>query len=326
MKALVTGAGGFTGSALARRLAADGHEVVALHTRPSPVIDDLRSLGVRTEMGSVTDGKRMLELTAGCDRVFHVAAAFRRLTIGEDAYFDVNVNGTRRVLEAALANEVPRVVHVSTMGVHGHVEAPPGNEQSPIAPQDYYQKSKWQGEQVAREFAERGQWVSIVRPGAIYGPGDSRLAKLFKPISRGYFVLVGDGSPHFHTVYIDNLVDGLILAAETERARGEPYLILDAHSLSLRDLVRRIGNVLGVAVRLVRIPFAPLYYLGALVEMACGPLGIEPPLHRRRVKFFRNNRSFDIGKARRELGYAPQVSLDEGLRRTADWYRAHGII
>ena len=327
MRVLVTGGTGFTGSALCRRLAQDGHSVIALDNKPGLFDDELRSLGVRIELGSVADRELVDRLTKGCQRVFHLAAAFRLVNLGKKAYYDINVNGTRWVMEAALKHKVERVVYCSTQGVHGDVRQPPGNEESPIAPADYYQQTKWEGEIVAREYLDKGLWVSIVRPTAIYGPGDpERFYMIFKRVVKGRFVFLGDGSTHYHPVYIDNLVDAFILAAETDAARGQSYIIADERSLPIRELVQEVGKAIGVKVKLTHLPFWPAYVVAGAVELAFKPLPAEPPIFRRRVDWFRQNRSFDISKAKRDLNYRPRVDIPTGLQRTGAWYKSRGLL
>ncbi|MGH7664217.1 MAG: NAD-dependent epimerase/dehydratase family protein [Gemmatimonadaceae bacterium] len=327
MKALVTGGTGFTGSALSRRLAEAGHEVIALDTKPGLAGDELRRLGVRIENGSVADRTLVDQLVRGCDRVYHLAAAFRQVNLGRRAYHDVNVNGTRWICEAALRERVQRVVYCSTCGVHGNVANPPAREESPIAPADYYQQTKWEGELVAREFMERGLSVSIVRPTAIYGPGDpERFLMIFRRVANGRFIFLGDGAAHYHPVYVENLVDGILLAGELDAAQGQTYLIGDDQSMPIRDLVAKVATALDSDPTVLHLPFWPAYVAAAAVELAYKPLPFEPPIFRRRLDWFRQNRSFDISKARRELNYQPRVPLGEGLRLTAAWYRQQGLI
>jgi nucleoside-diphosphate-sugar epimerase len=327
MRAFVTGGTGFTGSALCRRLAQDGHQVVALDNKHGVFDEELRGLGVEIHIGSVTDRELVDRLTAGCDRVYHLAAAFRLVNLSRKQYHDINVNGTRWVLEAARRHDVPRVVYCSTCGVHGDVKRPPASEDSPIAPADYYQQTKWEGEVVAHEFVDQGLCVSIVRPTAIYGPGDpERFLHIFRRVARGRFLFLGDGAVHYHPVYVENLIDGMILAAEKQEACGRTYLIADDHSLPIRELVGEVAKALDTDVRFTRLPFWPTYAAAAAVEVAYKPLPAEPPIFRRRLDWFRQNRSFSIDRARRELGYVPRVGLAEGLRRTGEWYRERGLI
>jgi nucleoside-diphosphate-sugar epimerase len=326
MKALVTGGTGFTGSALCTRLAKLGHEVVALDNKPGIFTEQLREQGVEVEIGSVTDAALVSRLAEGCARIYHLAAAFRLVNLGQRAYWDINVNGTRHVFEAALANGA-RVINCSTCGVHGNVENPPAGEDAPIAPADYYQYTKWEGERVANEYLERGVWSTSLRPAAIYGPGDpERFFMIFRRVARGRFVLLGDGRTTYHPLYIDNLVDALLLAGETDAARGRAYLIADEEYVSLSDLVERTAHALGVDCRIYRLPFWPAYAVAWATEIAFKPLPMEPPIFRRRLDWFRQNRAFRIDRARKELGWTPRVGLDEGLRLTGAWYRERAML
>jgi nucleoside-diphosphate-sugar epimerase len=222
---------------------------------------------------------------------------------------------------------VRRLVYCSTQGVHGNIARVPGDESSPIAPEDYYQQTKYEGELATWEVARQGLAAVVIRPMAIYGPGDpERFLMLFRQARRGRFLMFGDGETFYHPLYIDNLVDAFELAAEHPKAVGETYLIGDDRYVSLNDLVRGVAASLGQEVRIVHLPFAPLWAAATVCEAACRPFGIAPPLFRRRADWFRQTRAFSIAKAQRELGYVPRVGLAEGLQRTAAWYRANGYL
>ncbi|HEX7084844.1 MAG TPA: NAD-dependent epimerase/dehydratase family protein [Vicinamibacterales bacterium] len=323
---LVTGGTGFTGSHLVRRLLQRGQQVRVLDREPGLFSDELRRLGAEITLGSVTDPAVVDRLTAGVRRVYHVAAVFRQVNLPAKVYHDVNVVGTRIVAEAALKHGVESFVYCSTQGVHGNIASPPGDESSPIAPEDYYQETKYLGEQEVARLAQQGLPSTILRPTAIYGPGDpARFLFLFKAARRGRFLMFGDGRTLYHPLYIDNLVDAFELAGERP-GRGEPYLIADEHYYSLNDLVTAVGASLGIDVRITHLPFAPLLAASVVCEAICRPLGVEPPLFRRRADWFRQNRAFRIDRARRDLGYAPKVDLPTGLSQTAQWYKEHGYL
>ncbi len=327
MKVLVTGGTGFTGSHLVRRLARNGDQVVCLDNQPGLFADELTRLGVDVRIGSVTDRERVRDCTAGVELVFHLAAAFRKINVPQSVYRDVNVEGTRIVMEEALRNGSRRVVYCSTQGVHGHVESPPGDEDSPIAPADYYQQTKYEGELVCRELADRGIEISIVRPTAIYGPGDpGRFLILYRLARKGRFLMFGDGKTTYHPVYIDNLVDLFELAGSRSEAVGRTYIGGDAEYFTLDQLVKAVGRSIDIEVEIVHLPFRPVWLAAVACEIGCKPLGISPPLFRRRIDWFRQVRAFRIDRARRELGYEPAVGIDEGLRRTAEWYRDNGYL
>lgn len=327
MRSLVTGGTGFTGSHLVKRLLERGEEVVALDHTPGLFADELEASGAEVVLGSVTDPEALDDSTRGADVVYHLAAAFRDVNEPDSVYREVNVGGTRNVLEAAEKHDVSRVVYCSTQGVHGHVDDPPGDEDSPIEPEDLYQQTKYEGEEVCHEFMDRGMDITIVRPTAIYGPGDpGRWLMLFKMARTGRFLMFGDGETTYHPVYIDNLVDLFLLSAERPEARGQTYLGGDERYYTLNEIVRMVGEAIDVDVNIVHLPFWPLWAVSAAVEFACKPFPVEPPLFRRRADWFRQVRAFSIDKAKNELGYEPRVGLREGLRRTAEWYRENGYL
>lgn len=326
-KILVTGGTGFTGSALVNRLLDQGHQVRVVDNQKGRYHDQLAARGAEIHIDSVTNKDRMDELTRGMDIVQHLAAAFRAINLPKSAYWDVNVNGTRYLLEAAERHGVKRFVYCSTCGVHGNIAHPPAAETAPIAPADYYQFTKYEGEKVAHEFMAKGMDISIVRPAAIYGPGDpERWAMLLKRAKTGSFPMLGDGKTTYHPLYIDNLVDALVLVQDNPASKGQTYLIADEKYYALTDLVEAAGKVLGKPVRIVHVPYRPVWLVALLTEAVCAPFRITPPIFRRRVDWFIQDRAFDIGKAKRELGYQPKVDLLTGLKKTADWCVTEGIL
>ncbi len=324
---LVTGGTGFTGSHLVHRLLERGYEVVALDKQRGRDYEALKSAGAKIVVGSVTDRELVHQAAEGCGIVHHLAAAFREVNVPKSVYWDVNVNGTRNVFDAAVRNGVKKVVYCSTCGVHGNIKEAPASERAPIAPADYYQETKYEGEKVAHEAMERGLDVTILRPAAIYGPGDpERWLMLFRRVAPGRFFMFGDGQTTYHPLYIDNLIDAFQLAAESDATTGQTYLIADEQYYTLNDLVSVIGEALGVEVSILHLPFWPLWTAALASEALFTPLRIPPPLFRRRVDWFRQNRAFDISKARREMGYEPRIDLPTGVARTAEWYIQQGYL
>ena len=327
MKVLVTGGTGFTGSALTRRLLERGHHVVVLDNQPGRFFKELQAKGAEIHLGSVADAALLAQLVHGCEVVHHLAAAFRQINVPKQVYWDVNVEGTRRLLQASLEAGVKKFVYCSTQGVHGHIARTPGDETSPISPEDYYQYTKYEGERVIPEFVRKGLKVLTIRPTAIYGPGDpERFYMLFKMANKGSFLMFGDGETHYHPVYIDNLVDAFELAADSPRGEGTTYIIGDERYYTLNELVTAIGESLEKRVAIRHLPFRPLWLAAVACEAICTPLRIPPPIFRRRVDWFRQNRAFSIEKAKRELGYRPKVGLREGLAATAAWYKAERML
>ncbi len=323
--ALVTGATGFTGQALCRRLLRDGWAVRAF-VRPSPRVAALRSLGVDCVELDIGDRQQVLSAYRPADAVFHVAAQYRTETPDRAAFARINVDATRYLLDAAKSAGVGRFVHCSTVGIHGHIEHPPASEDYRPAPNDHYQQSKWEGEQLARSYFAAGVPGAVIRPAAIYGPGDLRFLKLFKSVQKGLFVMIGPGTSHYHLVYIDDLVEGFLLAATRDEAIGQSYIIAGPASVPVRQLVDQVADTLGCSRPRLRVPHWPVHAAAVACEAVCRPLGITPPLYPRRVEFFVMQRSFTTEKARRELGYVPRTDNATGLANTARWYREQGLI
>ena len=327
MKVLVTGGTGFTGSHLTRRMLDRGYEVVVLDNQKGLFDDEFKARGAKIIYGTVTDEKALEEALDGVEVVHHLAAAFRKINMADKVYTEINQGGFRSLLELAQKKGVKKIVYCSTQGVHGNIDNPPGDENSPIKPEDYYQFSKHQGELVAAEFMAKGMDITILRPTALYGPGDpGRFLMMYKWVERGFFPFFGDGKVFYHPVYVENFVDAHELAAEKPAAKGQTYIIADAQYHYIKDIVAMIAEAMGRPCKFVHLPFMPLYWVSAVVEFIYKPLPWDPPLFRRRADWYRQNRAFKIDKARRELGYEPKVGLKEGLKITGDWYRANGYL
>jgi dihydroflavonol-4-reductase len=322
----VTGATGFLGSHLTERLIRD-------RLRPRLLVRErakaARFAGRADEivLGDITDRQALAELVRGADAVCHLVSNFRSTSDPPARYRATNLEGTLAALDAAAAAGVRRFVHCSTIGVHGHVERTPGDESAPYAPGDLYQETKMLAERACLERAAEGAMeIVIVRPCSIYGPGDLRMLKLFRLLARRRFVMVGAGEANFHAVYVDDLVEGFMRALERPGIAGEAFIVGGADYLPLQAYVATAARAVGAPPPALRLPYGALEIAARACEAACLPLGLRPPLSRRRLRFFRNNRAFSIAKARRRLGYEPRVGLDEGMRRTVAWYREQGLL
>lgn len=323
----LTGASGFLGVHLASRLVRDGHEVYAL-VRSADRAKALPPGISRIETGDIADPAVLDRLMKGADAAVHLVSNFRTASGPPDSYHRINVEGTRNALRAASAAGARRFVHCSTIGVHGHVRITPGDEESPFNPGDLYQSTKVEAEELVRAAmgGHESMEVVIVRPCSMYGPGDMRMLKMFRMLRKRRFLLVGSCQENFHAVYIDDIVEGFVRALTEPAAARQAFIIGGSGFLPLKEYLTVAAAAVGSKPPWIRLPYWPMYWASALCEMLCVPFGIEPPLHRRRIRFFRNNRAFRIDKARRELGYAPAVPLEEGMRRTANWYAEKGYL
>jgi nucleoside-diphosphate-sugar epimerase len=303
----------------------DGERVIAF-VRSAERARPLAEIGIDCRVVDIRDAADVRKRFEPVDVVYHVAAAWRAEHADLDEFRRVNVEATRNLLDASRAAGVGRFLHCSTVGVQGHVEHPPAGEDAPFSPGDHYQQTKLEGELLAREHFANGLPGTVVRPVGIYGPGDTRFLKLFRPIARGYFVMIGSGRTLYHLTYIDDLVQGIVLAARRPEGRGEVFTIAGEEVTTLRELVDRIAAALGRPRPRLRVPFLPIYAAAFACETVCRFVGVDPPLYRRRVDFFHKDRAFRIDKAKRLLGYRPAVSLGEGLAATAAWYREKSLL
>lgn len=323
---LVTGATGFTGGHLARHLRELGVTVRAL-VRDLKRARDLASLGIEVCEGTLEDRSSLLRATEGVYGIYHIAAAFREAGVPDKHYYNVNVEGTVRLLDAAIENGVHRFIYCSTNGVHGGIDNPPGDENSPIKPGDLYQDSKWQAEQIVREYFKGGKIGGVViRPAMIYGPGDTRFLKMFRMIANGTFFYIGAGKALVHFIDVRDLACAFETAMQREHLNNQVYLIAGERYLTLKETVNMIAEMLGVRRPWLHLPLGPLQLLGEICERVCKPFGIEPPIYRRRVDFFAKHRAFDISRAKKDLDFKPAKPFEQELLEITNWYVNAGLI
>jgi nucleoside-diphosphate-sugar epimerase len=328
LKTLVTGGTGFTGSHLVKKLVDKGHKVRVLARRTS-TIDEIKNKDIEIVYGDITDREKVLESVKNIDWVFNIAAAYRQANLTEEDFQNVNFEGTRNIIDACLEHRVKRLIHCSTIGVVTSVKNPPGDETTAVCPGDAYQDSKCAAEfEVLKNVREKNLPATVIRPCAIYGPGDWRLLKMFKMIAKKRFVFFGNGKAYFHMVYIDDLTDAFLLAATKNEAVGEVFIIGDEKYITLNELAALIADEFGVPVPKIHLPYRFFEMIAASVEFIYRKLKLkkEPPIYRRRMAFFKKNRAFSIEKAKKILGYHPGVDLKQGIHLTAEWYQEKGLI
>src|SRR5262245_2554026 len=320
---LVTGGAGFIGRQLVaapRQRGANVRVVVRSPDAATSLVADGAGPIVGDLLGSAVVGRA----AAGVGSVFHVAG--RLFAPGEPAneYERLHVGATTRLFEAAAAQgDLNLFLLCSTTGVHGATGPRPAREDDPGNPGNPYELTKVQAEKAAADIARRsGLRLVIARPGLVYGPGDRHLLGWFRSIQAGYYRVIGSGTHHLHPIYIDDLVHGVLLAAEagpTCRA----YHLVGTEPVTMRDLSEAIAGALGRKLSSVHLPVTLAYAAGAALEVLPVPRRILP-LTRSRVRFMTQNRAYDGSRARDELGFTPTVGLNEGLARTVAWYRDSG--
>lgn len=323
---LVTGANGFVGGHLTELLVKRGYRVRAMVRNPEKSRDSLPK-EVETVVGTMQDRESIRRAVEGVYGVFHIAAVFREAGLPDEYYFEVNAEGTRRVFEASIEAGVKRIIHCSTTGVLGDVKNPPADETVPYAPCDIYQESKVEAEKIALEYFRREAVRGVViRPAMIYGPRDTRLLKIFRMINRGKFFYVGRGDAFCHFIDVRDLAKAFLLAMEKENLNGEVYTIAGDEIIRLNEVVDKIADILHVKRPWLHLPLKPMQWLGDICEAICTPLKIQPPIYRRRVDFYIKNRSFDISKAKRDLGFKSSQPFELELKEIIQWYKERSLL
>lgn len=325
-RVLVTGANGFVGGHVVDAALSHGFTVRAL-VRDLNRAGDLKGKGVELVVGELRDQDSLNSATKDCFGVLHIAALFRETNFPEEVFNDINVAGTRRLLDASIAAGVQRFVHCSTSGVLGELKEVPASEETPYNPSDMYQRSKTAGEKLALEYFRSGKISGVViRPGMIYGPGDTRLFKIFKLIAKQRFFYVGKGDAFVHFIDVRDLANAFILALKDQNHTGEIYTIAGERPMTLKQAADFIADELGVRHPWLHLPKRATQLLGSVCEAICTPLGIAPPIYRRRVDFYTKHRCFKTEKAARDLGFKPARPFVEEVRDIIKWYREHGML
>jgi nucleoside-diphosphate-sugar epimerase len=325
MRILITGATGFIGSRLALRARELEHEVIATGlVRTGAESANRQRLAAAGIEVLATDLETLANTPAawrGIDVVIHLAAAQHEMNVPDAHFRKVNVEGTRRLLD--VARQVGAFfLYGSTIGVYG---ARDGllDESTSTGPDNIYGQTKLEAERVV--LAQAGeQRVAVIRITETYGPGDQRLLKLFKAIKNGRFVVVGNGRNLHHPIYIDDLVELLLLAASSEAAAGQVILSAGKEAVTTNRMIKAISAAVARHPPRLRIPLTPVAAAAFMLETTLRPLGIQPPLHRRRLDFFRKSFRLHSSKAHQLLGFIPKVGFDEGALRAACWYEHVG--
>jgi nucleoside-diphosphate-sugar epimerase len=331
MRILITGGTGFIGTNLAIHYRNQGHDVAALSTEATDIekenARDLRSAGVATILGSVTEKRIIEEACEGTDLVHHIAAAMREANMPDRSFWQVNVDATRQLLDIARSKKVRRFVYCSSIGAMGKSPRKPANEETLCQPEDIYQVTKKAAEELCLKFQKEHRFpLSIVRPADVYGPRDRRLLKLFRAIKTGKFAMIGSGQNEHHMVYIDDLVQGMVLAGHVEGAIGEVFILAGEAAITINRLTEIVASAQGVRPPRIKVPLFPVQAAAVVMEKICKPLGLQPPIYPRRVDFFRSDYVFDISKAKSVLGYEPQNDVTEGVNKTKAWYEERGLL
>jgi len=327
MTTLVTGASGLVGSHLTDALVARGERPRVL-LRPDESLGYLGGVDVEVFRADLAaeDRPAIEKAVAGVERVLHCAARTGPWGPAAD-YENTNVRGLKLIVEAALAAKVKRIVHVSSITVHGNDVRGAADEDSPFRDEpNPYSRSKVAGERWLRTvIEEQGAPVTIVRPGWVYGPRDSAsFGRFAAMIQRGRMVGFGSGRNHIPLIYVTDVAEGILAASEAGRAVGRTYLLVNDEPVRQVDYFNAIAAGLGVPPPRLRVPYRLALGLGAASETAghLARLQNAPPLTRYGIQLIGGENRFSIQRARQEIGFSPQVMMAEGVRRGLEWLQA----
>lgn len=324
MTVLVTGATGFLGTSLVRRLLSDGAPVRVLARSPTkarPLTDD----GAELMLGDITDGDAVAAAVADVGVVYHLAGRLLEPGVPADEYRRTHVEGTKLLLARCQSEpRLERFVHCSTTGVLGVTGDRPADETAPFRPTNVYEATKAEAELAVRDAWREGFPAVIARPGLVYGPGDLHLLGFFRSVLRRQFRPIGRRPVWLHPIYIDDMVEGLVRCGRDGAATGECFHLAGRDPVRLAELAEEIARAGGTRVPAGRIPLLAAQAAAALGDRLPANLKRSAPLTRSRLEFLTHSRVYDVSKAQRVLGFAAATDLPIGAERSMAWYREKG--
>lgn len=320
---LVTGATGFIGGNLARRLVREGHAVRLWVRDPQRLMPDLRGLPI--VVGDLGNPEARSQALQGAGRIFHCAANVRTWDRWA-AYHEVNVAGVQKLVDGIIAQgpPFPRLIHLSTMDVYGFPLLPCDESCMPTGGEFGYGRSKWLGEQIVQaQCRAAGIPFTILRPGNVVGPGSQFIIRMGKELRRGLLMTLDGGQIHAGLLDVDNLVEYLLWASESPRALGECFNVRDPGEVTWGQFIQDFKRAIAGRGWVIDLPFA---VAEGLAYLSAGVLGRvlpgEPLLHPLLVRLFGRTCGHSISKLQAASGFVGSVSYPESMRRSVRWFQA----
>jgi len=322
---LVTGATGFLGTSLVRRLLAEG-ESVRMLARSAAKAKPLTDEGAEAVIGDITDPAAVSEAVDGATVVYHLAGRLFEPGVPGAEYRAIHVEGTKLLLERCQHATLERFVHCSTTGVLGVTGDGPADETAPYRPTNVYEATKAEAEQAVLDKSREGLPAVIARPGLVYGPGDLHLLPFFRTVLRRRFRPIGRRPVWLHPIYIDDTTEALLRCGKQADAVGECFHLAGQEPVSLARLAEAVARAGGTRLPRGHIPLTAAQAVALVGDRLPPNLKQSAPLTRSRLDFLTHSRVYDVRKAERVLGFAAATDLRTGAARSMAWYRAEGYL
>jgi len=319
MKILITGATGFIGKNLVLELVSKSHKVRCLVRKTSRKndINYLKKLKVELFNGDLTDKNSLKGMCRGIDIVYHLTGVLGGFNVSEKLISDVNIMGTRNVLEESKKSNIKKFIFCSSAGVIGPIVS--GNELSPYNPSNFYEKTKVGAEKLV--LKTKLNYI-VIRPEFVYGPMDNHVLPLFKAIKNKRFFIIGSGNSRLHPTYIDDLTQAFIKCLDP-KIKNQIYMIAGEKAIKVKALYKLIAKKLNVKTNKILIPIPIITILAFILENSAKIFKLNPIITMSKIRFFTENRAFNTSRARKEIGYKP-VELEKGFEKTVKWYKQRG--
>ena len=331
MKLLVTGGTGFIGSHLIDRLVGAGHSVLVPVRRGSN-IKRLPSHGVNTSEVNLLNPADVKGLLKGVDIVFHLASVRGSgWAYTDEQVWNANVGITENLLRAS-DDKLKHFIYISSVSVYGHFEDGPADENRPCSPVNRYGRTKYEAERLVKEYQrEKGLKTTIIRPVITYGPGDTygMVPKLLRLINSKRYLTVGSGENRVHLIYIDDLIDGLILTISRGGGSEETFILAGEEPITINNLVRIIEKTLNRTVPEIHVPLWFAKATACLMGITYRSILLknkEPFITRDKIGIMTVDRAYNIVKAKKVLGFSPKVNYEDGINKTIHWFKESGLI
>ncbi len=327
MNILVTGGTGFIGSHLVEQLSAKGYHVRCL-VRKNSNISHIQNVCSEFVYGDLLDVRSLESAVRNAKYIFHLAAASGRSRPKED-YYSVNVLGTRNLLKACFRFNVnlDNFIYVSSVSAVGpSMNEFPLTEESPCLPVDFYGESKLAGEKVVSEYGNKLP-ATIIRPSLVYGPREKGRYKVLwhmKMTEKGFRIGVGSKKGMFSIIYVKDLVEGFLAAAESNKSEGQKYILCNQNPTSFDEICKLSATALQKKTIPIRVPYFVRESAALLLEFYARMTNTRPLIRRKRSPHRSQHWVYDSSKAKRELSFQPRTSLQEGIENTAAWYVREG--